>query len=310
MDKLDYLLTLAEERNLTRSAAKLYISQPTLTTYLNRIEAELGVKLFDRSVQPVRITEAGRLYLDEMQKISRQEKALRTKLQILGRKSDHFTIGIPPVRGEYLLPQLLAALRQQFPALNIHVELGLESQLLRLLEQGQVDVAIGSMELDAPGISCELLRSDAIFVLVPRDRPWLAHLPETEGTPEHPLLVEPSRLDGECLLLPTEGGGQYRLAMRLMEQFHIVPGTTVHCNQLNTLYRSAAAGVGMLVTTPRPFLQAFPHLTSQLVFCQLGPQPEYQSTWLLYRDQSASDVLQAVLAHLRRAEAAQSTPEP
>lgn len=60
LDKLDYVLALAEERNLTRAARKAFISQPALTNYINRLEEQLGVKLFDRSVTPIEITRAGR----------------------------------------------------------------------------------------------------------------------------------------------------------------------------------------------------------------------------------------------------------
>ena len=59
-DSLYYVSVLAEEQNLTRAAERLYISQPALTAYLNRLEAELGVRLFDRTVIPIRLTEAGR----------------------------------------------------------------------------------------------------------------------------------------------------------------------------------------------------------------------------------------------------------
>lgn len=62
LDKLDYVLALAEERNLTRAARKAFISQPTLTNYINRLEEQLGVKLFDRSVTPIEITRAGALF--------------------------------------------------------------------------------------------------------------------------------------------------------------------------------------------------------------------------------------------------------
>ena len=53
--RLDYVLALAEERNLTKAAQKLYISQPTLTKYITRLEQDLGVQLFDRTVQPMRV---------------------------------------------------------------------------------------------------------------------------------------------------------------------------------------------------------------------------------------------------------------
>ena len=71
-EKLNYVLAIAEERNLTRAAKRLFISQPTLTLYLNRLEAELGVKLFDRSKTPIGLTEAGNYYIGEMKKSTPQ----------------------------------------------------------------------------------------------------------------------------------------------------------------------------------------------------------------------------------------------
>lgn len=64
-EKLNYIIAIAEERNLTQAAKRLYISQPTLTLYLNRLENELGVKLFDRTKSPVTLTDAGAYYLEK-----------------------------------------------------------------------------------------------------------------------------------------------------------------------------------------------------------------------------------------------------
>ena len=66
-DRLNYLTTLAEEQSITRAAARLFISQPALTAFLNRTEEELGVRLFDRSTTPIRITKAGAYYLSELE---------------------------------------------------------------------------------------------------------------------------------------------------------------------------------------------------------------------------------------------------
>ena len=69
VDKLYYLRVLAEEQNITRAAERLFVSQPALTAYLNRLESSLSVRLFDRSTTPIRVTAAGRYYISEMQKI-------------------------------------------------------------------------------------------------------------------------------------------------------------------------------------------------------------------------------------------------
>ena len=78
-EKWNYVLAIAEEQNLTRAAKRLFISQPALTLYLNRLEKELGVKLFDRSRTPILLTEAGKYYVEQMKKISAAEQSLRRK---------------------------------------------------------------------------------------------------------------------------------------------------------------------------------------------------------------------------------------
>ena len=80
-EKLDYVLAIAEEQNLTRAAKKLYISQPTLTMYLNRLEENLGVKLFDRRKTPITITPAGRRYIEKMTEISEEEQILQRRIK-------------------------------------------------------------------------------------------------------------------------------------------------------------------------------------------------------------------------------------
>ena len=96
LDKLDYVLALAEERNLTRAARKAFISQPTLTNYINRLEEQLGVKLFDRSVTPIEITRAGALYIEQMKKIQLAETNLRNELRILGSMERYSIWGSAP----------------------------------------------------------------------------------------------------------------------------------------------------------------------------------------------------------------------
>ena len=106
-EKLEYVLAIAEEQNLTRAARKLYISQPTLTLYLNRLEAELGVRLFDRGRTPIRLTDAGRYYIDKMKQIYYAELALRNDLRLVADPEQTLVIGIGQVRGHHWLPKLL-----------------------------------------------------------------------------------------------------------------------------------------------------------------------------------------------------------
>ena len=87
-DRLNYVLAIAEERNITAAAHKLYVSQPTLTVYLNRLESELGVKLFDRSRTPITLTPAGVYYIEEMKKIEESEQKMRSSIRLVADRSE------------------------------------------------------------------------------------------------------------------------------------------------------------------------------------------------------------------------------
>ena len=123
-EKLDYVIAIAEEQNLTRAAKKLYISQPTLTMYLNRLEESLGVQLFDRKKNPVLLTPAGKHYIEKMREIAEAEQILRGELRTVSDPARTFRIGSARVRGHYWLPPLLRLLSDRHPDLNFSVTLG------------------------------------------------------------------------------------------------------------------------------------------------------------------------------------------
>ena len=286
MDKLEYVLTLAEERNLTRAAAKLFISQPTLTNYINRLEQELGVRLFDRSVQPIAVTEAGTVYIRDMKQIHGEEQALRAKLKMLNKKNRTFSVGIPSIRSEYVLPKALAGFMESFPDVTVNVDTRVEEFLEKELENGSLDVAIGVLSTAYPGIQYECLGEDRIYLLIPRCFSCVAHLKPEEGTLENPYMIEGSGLSGKRLLLPRVGGGQYRSAMLLIEKYGIVSENRINCSNLHTLYQLVGEGVGILFTTPTPFRKTFPELTDKIACCLLQREPLYQRSYIGYRKDS------------------------
>ena len=88
LDQLNYLLVLSEEQNVTRAAQRLYITQPTLTTFITKLEKELGTKLFDRTRNPVRTTENGKLYIQKMRELLLAEQHRDGRARALA--SEHF----------------------------------------------------------------------------------------------------------------------------------------------------------------------------------------------------------------------------
>jgi DNA-binding transcriptional LysR family regulator len=284
LDKLEYVLTLAEERNLTRAANRLFISQPTLTNYINRLENELGIKLFDRTVQPIEVTEAGLIYIEDKKKIQNRELALRSKLETMKQKNNSFIIGIPPVRAAYDLPKVIGEFVKIHPNVNINIDNRLEVELEKDVAIGKVDVAIGMLTNAYPSVHYELLHEDKTCLLVPRSYECVAHLPKDVGTLEHPYLLEGSCLNDLTMLLSRIGGGHHRMSMYMVEKYGIVPKNTIQSTNMNLLYQLAGEGVGFLFATPRPFMGQYTQYTDKLAFCMLQQEDWVQRTYIGYLD--------------------------
>lgn len=286
LDKLEYVLALAEERNLTRAANRLFISQPTLTSYINRLENELGIKLFDRTVQPIQVTEAGLIYIEDKKRIQSHELALKYKLETLKMKSCQFSVGVPPVRSAYDMPEVIEKFIKKYPDVNINVDNRLEEDIEKDILTGKVDVAIGMLTTAYPGIHYECIQENKMYLLVPRKFSCVSHLSLDEGTFSSPYLLDAEHLNELTMLLPRTGGGHYRMAAVMMEKYGIVPRNTFRSSNLNLLYQLAGKGVGFLFATPEPFMNAYPQYTENLAFCVLQREWQVQKTYIGYLDEN------------------------
>lgn len=303
MDKLEYVLTLAEERNMTRAASRLFISQPTLTNYINRLEKELGVKLFDRTVQPIKVTQAGLIYIEDMKKIQNRQSALKLKLQSLARTNETFRIGVPPIRGAYRIPKAIREFLEIYPDVSIMLDNQLENELEKGLVSGQIDIAIGALSSAYPGIHYECIEEAQTYLLVPRSASCVAHLSSDEGTLENPYLLDFNCLNGQNLLLPRAGGGHYRITMLILEKYGIVPKTTMHCSNINTLYQVLGEGFGFMFATPTPFMETYPQYTDKIAFCVLEKEKFIQRAYVGYPEDNQNihmiqDFVKLVKKHL------------
>lgn len=116
LDKFNYLEILCEERNVTKAAKRLFITQPTLTVFLNTLERNLGFKLFDRTKNPIALTKSGKLYMEQMRKLLYEEdKLVETIRQMEQEKKpsplalDKFTVkcGVPLLFNNYCSKNLI-----------------------------------------------------------------------------------------------------------------------------------------------------------------------------------------------------------
>ena len=184
-DKLNYLLVLAGEQNVTRAARRLYITQPTLTGFLNRLEQDLGFRIFDRQSSPVTLTASGKHYIDGMQKLLREEHELKEKLRCEAQSRIQFRIGIGQVHSQMLSPILAEKLIEQHPGLNLQFCESKESILLDMLRRGEIDLFVGHAQIGSTVYLSGELSTERLSLYMPDSFLNLSAEERSQNSPEN-----------------------------------------------------------------------------------------------------------------------------
>lgn len=164
---LRYFLMVAEEKNMTRAAKKLFISQQTLSGAIRRLEDEYHTRLFER--EPcMHLTEAG-FY---MEKFARQVLKMETVLtgqldDVASELRGHLTIGITPTRARLLLPVLLPVFRKKYPRIELSFSVDGYAALLQQLQDDAVDAMIATARPKDTNLADDFLYTDPFCLLVP-----------------------------------------------------------------------------------------------------------------------------------------------
>src|SRR6202008_4223186 len=164
--ELKYVVALAQERHFGRAARKCFVTQPTLSLALAKLEDELGVKLFERNKNEVLLTSRGqaiveqaRRVLDEVNKIPHLARGGQDQL------AGALRLGTIPTIGPYILPDLIPILRKRAPAMPLVIEENLTGNLAPMLRDGELDVLIIALPFVVPGVKTEVLYEEPFSVV-------------------------------------------------------------------------------------------------------------------------------------------------
>jgi LysR family hydrogen peroxide-inducible transcriptional activator len=173
LTELRYVVALAQERHFGRAAQKCFVTQPTLSLALAKLEDELGVKLFERNKNEVlvsargqAIVEQARRVLDEVGKIGHIAKGAQDQL------AGALRLGVIPTIGPYLLPDLVPILRKRAPSMPLSIEENLTGNLAPMLREGELDVVVIALPFSIPGVKTRPVYEEPFSVVVPEGHPW------------------------------------------------------------------------------------------------------------------------------------------
>lgn len=171
--ELQYVLSIAENNSISKAARELYISQPSLSKYLQNFEKNLNLKLFERMGNNYILTYAGEKYVECAKEILRRKKELDDELSdILSHKKGRLIVGCALIRSPYLIPETVPEFKKKYPNVDINfVEIAESNKLSRLLINGDVDLAVFNYSGNNPMLECELLKNEEITLAVSRSHP-------------------------------------------------------------------------------------------------------------------------------------------
>ena len=174
LTELRYIVAVSQKKHFGKAAQACFVSQPTLSIAIKKLEEELGIRLFERSSKnEIRITEIG-------QKIINQAQVVLQQTQILGEIAQQgkdplagqFKLGVIYTIGPYLLPNLIPKLREIAPKLKLIIEENFTANLFQSLKQGNLDAIVISYPFEEAGIETAALYEEPFVVALPRNHEW------------------------------------------------------------------------------------------------------------------------------------------
>lgn len=195
---LKYLVALADHKHFGRAAAACFVSQPTLSTQIRKLEDELGVSLVERAPRKVMLTPAGRDAADRARGIVAEvEQMKEAARRSQDPEAGSVRLGIFPTLGPYLLPHMVPRIRRRFPQLELLLIEEKSDQLLRQLREGRLDAALLALPLHDEQLHAEFLFEEPFVLAVPESHALAQRsgLSLDELSEQRLLLLE----DGHCL---------------------------------------------------------------------------------------------------------------
>ncbi len=232
---LRYLVAVADQRHFGRAAARCFVSQPTLSAQLKKLEQSLGVQLIERAPNNVSLTAAGaeivaraRRILEASEEVVALARSQRDPL------AGRLRMALLPTIGPYLLPRLASAVRRSLPRLQLHLYEYRTAPMLEKLHAGELDLGILALPVELDGLEARELYREAFLLAVPERHPLAAR-----------ASVRVADLEHETLLLLEDGHCLRDQALEVCSRTGVREQQDFRATSLETLRQMVATGAGV-----------------------------------------------------------------
>lgn len=247
--ELQYVVTVADCRNITQAAKQLYISQPSLSYALARIEKEIGVKLFDRSQQPLALTDAGIIYVKTARDILQERIEMKNRLADLkDGQGARISLGIPAERAGYMLPPIINTFRQRFPDSEFFIQEAGTDELIELLKNNKVTFLVCPRDqeyLPVPMVT-ELIYREKVQLIAAEDA-----FTDDMFMDKASRLVDLKKLEHMPFIGIKKRHSIHAQVERIFRQYDISPKELMEVESSMTAVQLAACGLGFTIVPGR-----------------------------------------------------------
>jgi LysR family transcriptional regulator, hydrogen peroxide-inducible genes activator len=170
--QLQYVLAVAEHKNFTLAAEKCFVTQPTLSMQIQKLEEELDIQIFDRGKKPIQLTDVGEMIVAQAKNIVNESGRIKDIVdQQKGYIGGDFKVGIIPTVMPTLLPMFMSNFIKKYPKVNLIIEERTTEDIIRMLKNGQLDAAIAATPLNEEFIKEVVLYYEPFVAYVPENNP-------------------------------------------------------------------------------------------------------------------------------------------
>ena len=269
LNELKFIVALAKSRNFRKAAEVCFVSQPALSLAVKKLEDELGVLLFERSRNDVKMTAVGELVVEQATRVMEEAKRLK---EIANQGNNQLAgplkLGVIYSVGPYLLPEIIPILRKHAPEMSLIVEENLTSNLETQLRNGVIDVAIIALPFELSGVITMPLYEEEFVVVAPITHEWAnrKEIDATELADEKVLLLN----SGHCF-----SNQVVQACPSLTRNGEILQG-----NSLDTVRNMVASNLGITVLPASATISRYQNpLVKAIPFKKPAPKRQIALAW-------------------------------
>jgi DNA-binding transcriptional LysR family regulator len=251
---MEYVYAVYQEKNFSKAAAKLYISQPSLSANIKRIEKKIGYPLFDRSTKPLSLTECGEQYIAAVEQIMSITHEFETFIGDFGElRTGSLHFGGSNFFSSWVLPPMLSAFSEKYPKLEISLTEAKSRELVTMLQNSQIDFILDNKELDLNVFERHHVGKEDILLVVPKRNPLNQELKEfqiplkaiRDGSfrDSSYAAVDLSRFEDESFIILHSFNDTGNRARLLCQEYGFKPQIALELDQQLTAYNVAGSGL-------------------------------------------------------------------